>query len=174
MKLKILFLTFLVGCTLFSYAEAPGMHRQRMRNRAINNNVGNWAGRMGQTDEFAKYVGLTGEQKKKLRNALGKIQAQHARLSDQVRKEAAEQAKLCQKMLETPNRRDPRVFKKIEIIANYRTKQAKLAIESLIILRDSLTKEQYPKAKKFFRNEIVKRRRMHPMGNNPNPRVNNP
>ena len=167
MKLKILFLTLLLGCTLFSYADAPGLHRQRVRNRAMNNNVGNWVGRMGQTEEFAQYVGLTNEQKRNLRRVLGKIQAKHAKISEQVRKEAAEQARLCQRMLETPRERDPEVFKKIDIIAKYRTQQAKLAIESLIVLRDSLNKEQYPKAKKFFRNEIAKRRKMSPTRNNP-------
>ena len=154
MNLKLFLSISLLSLTFFSFAGETRRPQRRAQTRSFS--YGNWVGRMGQTEAFAQYVGISEEQQQALQKSLGKIQKRHSEISKRINKMAREQTKLCRKMLELPHQRDDQVFEKIDEIAKYRSEQAKLAVESLIVLRDTLTTNQYPKARAFFKAEIAK------------------
>lgn len=124
--------------------QPPPRHARRMAN------MGNWVGRIAQTPVFAEAVGISDAQQETLRKGLREIEAKQRALEEKIRSAAREQARACRELLGNPDLKTDVVYQKIEEISAYRTEQAKLSIQSMLLIRNELTPVQREKADAFF------------------------
>lgn len=138
--------------TLVAAAAAfgqPQNEREQTRpQRGLNH--GNWIGKRVLTKEFMDKVGIQGEQAAKLKSELEGIDAKSAKLDEVINKAALEQAEIAKKVLSEPGANTDEIMKFIERIGQYRTEQAKLATQRLVVIRDNLTAEQRKKASELI------------------------
>ncbi|MDR2849283.1 MAG: hypothetical protein LBW77_01895 [Verrucomicrobiota bacterium] len=130
-------------------------------------NFGNWVGRRLLSDEFVKQVGIDDERAAKLKEALGKIDAQSREVEGKIEKAAAQQGEVAKKVLEEPNAKTDELMAIIEDIGKLRTEQAKLSTQMLVVIRDTLTPEQRAKSRELITAEGQRRMRERGAGGPP-------
>ncbi len=120
-------------------------------------NHGNWVGKRVLTKEFLQKVGIEGEQAAKLKAELEDLDVKALKLDEVIKQAAFEQAEIAKKVLSEPGASVDEIMKIIERIGQYRTDQAKLATQRLVVIRDNLTAEQRQKASEILSEESKKR-----------------
>ena len=146
-------LLFLMVATAFG--QTQNAHEQPRTSRNLN--YGNWVGKRVLTKEFMEKVGIKDEQAAKIKAEFAAIDAQSNKLDEEINKAAQEQALIAKKVLSEPGAKTDEIMKIIERIGQYRTEQAKLATQRLVVIRDNLTKEQREKASEILTIEGKKR-----------------
>lgn len=138
-----------------AFGQPPNEHDQTHPQRSLNR--GNWVGKRVLTKEFMDKVGIQGEQAAKLKAAFEGIDAKAVKLDELINKAAMEQAEIAKKVLAEPGANTDAIMKIIERIGQYRTEQAKLATQRLVVIRDNLTAEQREKASAILSGESKRR-----------------
>ncbi len=154
-KILSVFLFFIVAVT------ATGEQTKREsshRALAASVNRGTWMARRLMSEEFMQKVGIEGDQAKKIKEELEKIEQQSAQLDKEINRAAMHQAEIAKKVLSEPNASVDEIMKIIDHIGACRIEQAKLATRRLVVIRDNLTAEQRKKVSDFLSEE---RKKMH-------------
>ena len=149
----------MTGIVVLAVAVASGQpqnEREAPRHsRSLNH--GNWVGKRVLTKEFLQQVGIGGEQAAKLKAELEALDVKALKIEAMIDKAASEQAEIAKKVLSEPGASVDEIMKIIENIGQYRTDQAKLATQRLVVIRDNLTAEQRQKASEILNEEGKKR-----------------
>ena len=117
---------------------------------------GNWVAKRVLSKDFMEKVGIQGEQAAKIKAALDALDKQSAKLDEQIQHEATRQAEIAKHVLTEPGASVDEIMTIIARIGTYRTEQAKLAIQRLVVIRDNLTAEQREKASAILNEEVKK------------------
>lgn len=159
--LMFLFLVGFLGCAWGQEAGAPPkgnrMPPREGPRRGEMMGPMNWVGRLLSTDEFAKEVALTDEQKSAIKKAVEEIDTQSRSLQDQIGELARRQADLYSKTFFTADASAAEIYTIVEEIGKLRTEQAKLSVRQMVAIRDILTEEQRTKTSQYIR-EIGQKR----------------
>ncbi len=150
---------FIIGLVVLAaaaFGQPPqSTHEQPRMSRSLNR--GNWVGKHVLTKEFMDKVGIQGEQAAKLKAEFDALDTKASKLEEDINKAALEQAEIAKKVLSEPGANVDEIMKIIERIGQYRTEQAKLATQRLIVIRDNLTAAQREKASEILSAEGKKR-----------------
>ena len=117
----------------------------------------NWVGVLLSTDEFAKEVALTDEQKTAIKKAVEEIDTTNRTLQEQIGELARRQADLYKKTFFTTDASAAEIYTIIDEIGKRRAEQAKLSVRQMLVIRDILTEEQREKTSQYVR-EIGRKR----------------
>ena len=138
-----------------AFGEPQNAREQQRVSRSLNR--GNWVGKRVLTKEFMEKVGIQAEQAAKIKAEIEVIDAKDSKLDEAINKAALEQAEIAKKVLSEPGANTDEIMKIIERIGQFRTEQAKLATQRLVVIRDNLTAEQREKASEILGGEGKKR-----------------
>jgi hypothetical protein len=145
---------------VFMTAMANGQQNDRdtTRRQRVGINRDNWIAKRVTSKEFLEKVGIQGDQATKLKASMESIDKQSAKLSEDIKQAAIKQAEIAKKVLAEPGANVDEIMKIIEQIGKWRTEQAKLATQRLVVIRDNLTAEQRAKASAILMEEQKKGR----------------
>lgn len=139
---------------------ACGQQVEKENNRRPRAGAGlthaNWIANRIASKEFLEKVGIQGEQAAKLKASMEAIDKQSAKLNEQIKIAAGQQAQIAKKVLAEPGANVGEIMAIIEKIGKMRTEQAKLATQRLVVIRDNLTAEQREKASALLSEEQKK------------------
>lgn len=131
-------------------ACAPGRDGPHGARPPLRPNSGVWVARMLSKPGVIEKIGVTDEASKaKIASGLAELDAKGAELETSIRRLSLEQAELFKAVLSDKAADTAPLYAKIDEIAELRTKQGKLAVEALVLLRDCLSQEQIDKAVKI-------------------------
>jgi len=154
--MMIRFMTCLVFLSVGGAFGQPQNEREQPRvQRSLNH--GNWVGKRVLTKEFMDKVGIQGAQAAKIKAEIDLLDVKSSKLEEAIGKAALEQAEMAKKVLSEPGANTDEIMKIIERIGQYRTEQAKLATQRLVVIRDNLTAAQREKASEILNVEGKKR-----------------
>lgn len=101
-------------------------------------------------------IGLGDDTVAKLHEETRAIQARQIDLDAQIRKLSLDQADRMSKLLLASDANTNDIMKTVEDIGRLRTEQAKLAVQTLLVVRKYLTPEQIGKARELMRERMKK------------------
>ena len=155
---------------VFMTAMANGQQNDRdtTRRQRVGINRDNWIAKRVTSKEFLEKVGIEGDQATKLKASMESIDKQSAKLSEDIKQAAIKQAEIAKKVLSEPGANVDEIMKIIEQIGKWRTEQAKLATQRLVVIRDNLTAEQRAKASAILMDEQKKGRETKERAAQPN------
>jgi len=108
---------------------------------------------------FVAALGISDDTASKLRIELKDIQEREIDLNAQIRKLALNQADQMAQLLQSANVNTNELMRMVETIGKCRTEQAKLAIQSLLILHQYLTPDQIRRAHELVRERMQQKER---------------
>jgi hypothetical protein len=148
-----------IAATVFGQQPDNNANRDRFDRMRVSRslNYGNWVGRHIMNKEFMEQVGIKDEQAKKIKDEMDKIDARLKTIDETISQAAIQQAEIAKKVLSEPGASIDEMMKLIDQIGQFRTEQAKLSTQILVIIRDSLTEEQRKKAQELIAAEGQKR-----------------
>jgi Spy/CpxP family protein refolding chaperone len=130
-------------CTNQGHQAFGGMRsRSPSSNTLVRASSGFWLERKVTNPEFMKKIGITDEQATKLQEAWKLIEDQSAKIEEDIRLLARQQAEHVKKALAEEGSDTTAIMDVIEKIGKLRIEQAKMAMKRVILIRDHLTPEQ--------------------------------
>jgi len=150
---------WIVCCVLMGFAvQGEPADRENMRHQRNSLTRENWISKRVMSKEFMEKIGIQGEQAKKLKADFDVLDAQSAKLNEEIKQAAARQGEIAKKVLSESGANIDELMKIIEQIGKCRTEQAKIATRRLVAIRDNLTPEQREKASALLNEEQKKER----------------
>lgn len=148
---------WIVFCLLIGFvAQGEPKDRENVRHQRTSVTRENWISKRVMSKEFMEKSGIQGDQAKKLKVDFDILDAQSAKLNDEIKQAAARQGEIAKKVLSESGANVDELMKIIEQIGKCRTEQAKIATRRLVAIRDNLTPEQREKASALLNEEKKK------------------
>ena len=152
-------------------AEGFGQRSQerRMEGMRPNRAQGHWVLKLFSEDESLEKIGVTDKAAaEKIKKEFESLKEQSADLETKIRQSALEQAKMMRSVNNGDKSVAPAtVLAKIDETWKLRAEQGKIAVKSILLLRDNLTAEQFKAAQSLIRcgaRSRIENRRGEPFG----------
>ncbi|MBQ7189775.1 MAG: hypothetical protein IJR99_10205 [Kiritimatiellae bacterium] len=152
-KLVVFLLPCIVACSLFAQPPKGRFPAHR------SSHFANWVGKCVVSEQFIRDAEISAGQVQTLRDALEKISTRQQAIETNITQLAQRQGKLGEDILNRKGADPAPLFEIAEQIAKLRGEQAKLSLQTLIVIRETLTEEQRQKVSSLLREE-GKRRQM--------------
>lgn len=133
--------------------QMAGRRRKQMGSKGFGKGVEAMIARFVNNPEIAEEIGLTEEQVKTLREGMEDLKNKAKDLRAEMKKAAMEQAKL---MTESAVDEEA-VMEAVEKTGQIRTEIAKLQIKQLLLVKNTLTREQIEQTRQRMRERMKKR-----------------
>ncbi|MBR4170582.1 MAG: periplasmic heavy metal sensor [Kiritimatiellae bacterium] len=150
-KLVVFLLPCILVCSLFAQPPKGRFPAHRSPHFA------NWVGKCVVSEQFIRDAEISAEQAQTLRDALDKISTRQQAIETNITELAQRQGKLGENILNQKGVDPAPLYEIAEQIAELRGEQAKLAIQTLVAIRETLTDEQRQKVSSLLREEGKRR-----------------
>lgn len=129
--------------------ERHGGPKEELRGGPMG--AGPWVAQMLAGGDNLEKIGVTDEAlRESLRNDLAALKEKSDAIEKQIREVSREQAKLMRELMKDRSRSADEVLAKIDEVSKLRAEQGRLAVQSIVLLRDKLSAEQLQAAHKLI------------------------